>query len=87
MSDSSTMKNFMFIFICFLIRYSEGQRKKVVFTEQAIMSVNSSSKGIRKIKNPDFYGTLPNQVFIMVGMFLTLMYLWSIVGCFPFLNF
>jgi len=70
------MKNLILIsFILFsLACLGDGRKnlkpKKVVFTEEEILSANSSTKGLpkgpnKRIKNPDFAGSLPNQVFIV----------------------
>ena len=67
------MKTFLlFIFVVSLLPYiSNGRRKqrKVVFTEEEILSSTSSRKGLprKRIKNPDFFGQLPNQVFVVVS--------------------
>ena len=68
------MKTFLILsLVVSLLPYiSNGRRKqrKVVFTEEEILSSTSSRKGLprRRIKNPDFYGQLPNQVFVVVSI-------------------
>ena len=68
-----TMKSILIIsFVVSLLPYiSNGRRKQreVVFTEEEILSSTSSRKGLpkKRIKNPDFYGQLPNQVFVVVS--------------------
>ena len=67
------MKTFLlFSFVVSLLPYiSNGRRKQreVVFTEEEILSSTSSRKGLpkKRIKNPDFYGKLPNQVYVVVS--------------------
>jgi len=67
------MKTFLLsIFVVSLLPYiSNGRRKQreVVFTEEEILSSTSSRKGLpkKRIKNPDFYGQLPNQVYVVVS--------------------
>ena len=67
-----TMKSILIIsFVVSLLPYiSNGRRKQreVVFTEEEILLSTSSRKGLpkKRIKNPDFYGQLPNQVSVVV---------------------
>ena len=63
------------LLLVFVVNLTDGRRnrrpknREVIFTEEEILSQNSSRKGLpnKRIKNPDFRGKLPNQVFIRVS--------------------